>query len=863
MGMRKVNTLGLKQANKCMMMAVISYDPSNGQMATPVSLEGNPLYGFNVVQDLQAGIVDYTGGLILGLDGNYYGVNALGTGTRLNGFSGKDPGGKGFFYRYVKSTGKIEVLHSFVGKQEWNTNKLIPSNAFNNDLSLPAYTAIETSPGIFYGIATEGGDYGKGGIWKYNLNTQSYSVVGSFDDPSENVGYEPVTALIKGDGDNIYGLNKNKSGSSDDGHLYRINTSNDQLTFVHTLNADGWVMAHPHGQMVYNANLNTIFGTKDQFDASSPWGGGVWSYDITNGVQTNEWTILFSQLSTLGSLATGIVQGNDGFMYVTTRSGGLNGEGTIIKYAPSGGAHVKIFDFPAGFEASGTGMQAFGTKIFGTCMENQSDQMVWSYDYFSGAFQVHLSSTTNDPNHPGWGAEYSLIVENGNIIGRTRLGYRGAGAIFSHNINSNLNTVLVNAASREGRYIIGEMTQLTDSTFVGYVGKGGPNYSTDTNMHYENGSLAVFNMQTGNVQHINDPHVYGTSQEYAQSQWMNKPFLGTNGKVYYSQFASNGFSSSFHVAESDLVNPATAAFYAPAAVGANITSGLLGLSGGRFIMARSNAIYEYDYINDTLLNTYSSTHDIDTYGHMSHNTILASDGKIYGLTEPSELGTSPGQNRGVIYSIDTTTFTFTAEHVFDSLVRNTNNGLTEHNGKLYGSTNFMGDNNQGYLFSYELSSGTFTIEHSFNSAVDGSGFSAGWTLFNNKLYSTSRTGGQNGYGTLVEFDPSNSTLSALEHLTMGNGRSFRGSPIVYLETVGLNTLKNDLAIKIYPNPSEGTFVIEGRLLESVEIFNLNGQSMAFTQYQNTIKMANAKPGVYLVKVISQDGVFGTGRIIVK
>lgn len=175
----------------------------------------------------------------------------------------------------------------------------------------------------------------------------------------------------------------------------------------------------------------------------------------------------------------------------------------------------------------------------------------------------------------------------------------------------------------------------------------------------------------------------------------------------------------------------------------------------------------------------------------------------------------------------------------------------------------MGDNNQGYLFSYELSSGTFTIEHSFNSAVDGSGFSAGWTLYNNKLYSTSRTGGQNGYGTLVEFDPSTSNFSALEHLTMANGRSFRGSPIVYLGTVGLNTLKNDLAIKIYPNPSEGTFVIEGRLLESVEIFNLNGQSMAFTQYQNTIKMANAKPGVYLVKVISQDGVFGTGRIIVK
>lgn len=835
--------------------AIISYDLATGSIETPVSLDGNPLYGFNLVYDIPIGNYDYdmTGGLTLGTDGNYYGVNTLGSGTMIGANFGDDPGGRGFFYRYVKSTGKIEVLHSFVGKQEWEETILMPSGAFANDLAVPAYTVLETSPGVFYGVATEGGVSGDGGVWKYDVNTKTYSVVGSFNDPSNDVGYEPITTLIKGDGNNIYGLNKVKSGFGAEGNLYKIDTSTDQLSFVSALNAAGWVMAHPHGQMVYNASENTIYGTKDQFDNINPWGGGVWSYDLTTGTQTNEWTILFSQLSTLGSLATGIVQGNDGFYYITTRSGGANGEGTIIKYTPSGGAYVKIFDFPAGFQASGTGMQANGTKIFGTCLWTQTDQMVWSYDYFNNSFQVHLNASATDPNHPGYSVEYGIIIENGNIIGKTRNGYRGAGAIFSHNINSGQNSILLNAASREGRCIIGELTQLSDSTFIGYVGEGGPNYSTDTTMQYEHGGIAIFNVVSGETQFINDPFPAFTFEEFAKGSWMNRPLIGSDGNIYYSKYSTNGFNQGLSVARHDLVNPCNSLF-GYNILESNTTPGLFELPGGRFIMAHDDEVYEYDYINSTLLNIHTTGHTWEQHGRMNHNVMLASDGKIYGLTQPSQSGTLPGYNRGVLFSLDTTSFNLTVEHVFDSLVRNVNAGLTEYNGKLYGSTNFLGANNEGFLFSYEISTGTFATEHSFDRDTDGAGFSARWTLFNGKLYSTSRTGGQNGYGTLVEFDPSTGSLTVLEHLTMENGRSFRGTPVVWDDTwLGLEDLSDDKNIQVYPNPSTGTFTIAGANVEGVIILSVDGKTIPYSLDGNLVKMDEAPSGVYFLNITDVHG----------
>jgi hypothetical protein len=245
---------------------------------------------------------------------------------------------------------------------------------------------------------------------------------------------------------------------------------------------------------------------------------------------------------------------------------------------------------------------------------------------------------------------------------------------------------------------------------------------------------------------------------------------------------------------------------------------------------------------------------------MGGNIVLGSNGRIYGMTGARSVGTNPGENRCMIYSLDTNTFVLQVEHVFDSLVRTTNTELTEYNGKLYGSTNFLGANNEGHLFSYDISSGTYTVEYSFDAAQDGGGFSAGWTLYNDKLYSTSVTGGSSGYGTLVEFDLTNSTLTVLEHLTMENGRSFRGTPILWDDSVllGINDInKNNLDINIYPNPSKTNLNVDTENVNLIEIYSTTGQLVKRVKNSNNVNIEDLSTGVLIIKVYNDKGIYSS------
>ena len=272
-------------------------------------------------------------------------------------------------------------------------------------------------------------------------------------------------------------------------------------------------------------------------------------------------------------------------------------------------------------------------------------------------------------------------------------------------------------------------------------------------------------------------------------------------------------------------------------------------------MAHTTTIDVYD-LNSSTVTSYPNTHAYTQYGHMNHNITLGSNGRLYGTTGASAQGTAAGENRCVIYSVDTLTFTFQVEHVFDSLVRTANGKLTEYNGKLYGSTNFLGSNNHGHLFSYDMTSNTYNVEYSFDRDQDGAGFSAGWTLYNDKLYSTSRTAGMNGYGTLVEFDLNNSTLTVLEHLSMENGRSFRGSPIVWDDSwVGINEVISHSNINIYPNPAKTELHVELEMVNLMEVYSTTGQLLKSIQNSNTINVADLRNGIFIIKIYNNEGTY--------
>jgi len=135
------------------------------------------------------------------------------------------------------------------------------------------------------------------------------------------------------------------------------------------------------------------------------------------------------------------------------------------------------------------------------------------------------------------------------------------------------------------------------------------------------------------------------------------------------------------------------------------------------------------------------------------NLIQASNGQLYGMSRYGGLN-----NRGVIFSFNPITGSYTKHFDFDGLVNGANpyGSLIEANdGKLYGMTNMGGTNDMGVLFSYDPINNIYEKHIDFEGVVNGANpFGSLVEAADGKLYGMTRRGGVNSSrGVLFSFDP--------------------------------------------------------------------------------------------------------------
>ncbi|MBC7936186.1 MAG: T9SS type A sorting domain-containing protein [Rhizobacter sp.] len=139
-------------------------------------------------------------------------------------------------------------------------------------------------------------------------------------------------------------------------------------------------------------------------------------------------------------------------------------------------------------------------------------------------------------------------------------------------------------------------------------------------------------------------------------------------------------------------------------------------------------------------------------GSSYHNRPVALNGKLYTLFDRGGL-----QDNGMIseYDLNTGVYRKVAD-LFSIGERGSAAGMVVYNNKLYGTTSYTGVNFEGSIFEFDPASGILTKRHHFQEAT---GFiSMGdLTLFNNKLYGITAAGGANGQGVIFEFDPNSNT----------------------------------------------------------------------------------------------------------
>lgn len=154
---------------------------------------------------------------------------------------------------------------------------------------------------------------------------------------------------------------------------------------------------------------------------------------------------------------------------------------------------------------------------------------------------------------------------------------------------------------------------------------------------------------------------------------------------------------------------------------------------------------------------------------------------------------------------------------------------------FYGG-NGGGSTANGVLFEYDLTTSTYTKKKDLVSSVDGKGFWGRMTLFNNKFYGLTGSGGANSVGVLFEYEPATNVYTKKKDMggSAPEGGGADGSFVVLNDKLYAVTLSSIFEYNPVSNTSAARFTFSAsgtnpyRPIGSLTLFRgkLYGQTMA-------------------------------------
>jgi len=153
--------------------------------------------------------------------------------------------------------------------------------------------------------------------------------------------------------------------------------------------------------------------------------------------------------------------------------------------------------------------------------------------------------------------------------------------------------------------------------------------------------------------------------------------------------------------------------------------------------------------------------------------------KVIGQTETDTLfyaTTSCG-----IFEFDPSTNLYTSK-IYLGANTYTSGSLTLYNGKFYGLTYTGGQYDKGTIFEFDPSTNSYTTKIDFvNGSSMGCAPYGSLTLYNDKFYGMTYSGGQYNKGTMFEWDPSKNVFTKQADFNGTNGANSQGTLVLVLQ----------------------------------------------------------------------------------
>jgi uncharacterized repeat protein (TIGR03803 family) len=299
-----------------------------------------------------------------------------------------------------------------------------PFTASNPDGSLPYAPLIQGSDGNFYGVASVGGPYVGGTVFKVTP-AGALTVLHAFSYFSDD-GHTPCGALVQGTNGNLYGTTES-GGVGGSGTVFMISPQGG-FTLLHSFSF------HVDGEP--EAGL-TLASDGNYYGATS---AGVFQMTPSGAVKLIS---SFDGAAYAGPPQSSLVQGRDGQLYGTTSPSipDISGAYGAIFKVTTGGAATLLYTFTNGLDgeepASGL-VQGSDGNFYGTAMSSTNGCGTFYRISPSGTFTVLQQFSGTNGSGPG-----ALIqAADGNLYGTTAGGGAyGGGTVYQASASGVLHTL--------------------------------------------------------------------------------------------------------------------------------------------------------------------------------------------------------------------------------------------------------------------------------------------------------------------------------------------------------------------------------------------------------------------------------------
>ena len=535
-----------------------------------------------------------SGALLQAVDGKLYGM------TNSGGIHNR-----GVIFQYTLSTNTLTKKIDFDGTAHGSN---------------PYGSLIQAANGKLYGMTNTGGSYDDGVIFQYNSTSNTCTKEYNFDGSIH--GSNPFGSLMETSNGILYGMASN-GGANNAGVLFRFdhNTNSYTKVFDFISAANGGT---PYGSLI-EATDGKLYGLTESGGANNT--GVIFQFDTTTEAYVKKFD--FDNLTTGANPGGTLLQAADGKMYGITELGGANNVGAAFQFNPSSGSFIKKFDFnstPNGSTPYGSLMQATDGELYGMTKIGGANNMGVLFQ-LDTATNI-LTKKFDFDSLSGYNPRGALIqATDGKLYGMTNLGgTKNFGTLFQYDPVTNT-FIKKNDfdSTTTGSYPYGSLVQATDGNLYGMASSGGVNNlgvifqynpSNDTIIKKYDFDGAAHGMAPfGSFVQATDGNLYGmTNSGGANSAgiiFQYNPSTDTFTKKY-------DFDGTAHGSEpyGSLTQATDGKLYGMTSTGGSHNDGVL---------------FQYDFSSNTFakkIDFDGTSHGANPWGTL----LQASDGNLYGVT---------------------------------------------------------------------------------------------------------------------------------------------------------------------------------------------------------------------------------------